>query len=224
MVLHPVEGVLARPVTGLQQDRTLGVGAGVRDQLLVDVAAFGLVAGDGGLVGEENAADRALFLRLWSRGDDRQPGEEQIALRQPQPPRGLAEMGHVAGGVHRDHVGAVPVQVSRGDLLDDDADPAGDQHRAGPAAPRDDGGQLNAQPLGERTREAGDDDIGLQRLGDHLLPAHGLHRGDTGVGDLLRGKRGANAGNDDPAGESAGFQFPVDTGAPFQLRIESGHQ
>ena len=224
MVLHPVEGVLARPVARFQAHAPLRVGPGVPDQLVVDVTAFGLAGGDRGLVGEEHPADRALPRRLRCGGDEGQTGDEEVAVRQAQPPSGVAEVGRVVHRVHRDHIGTAAVQVAGGDLLDDDADPARDHDRARSVEPRGEGGQLDAQPLGQRARETGDDDVGLQRPDDHVVPGHGLDGCHARVGDLLRGKRGTQVRHDDTTGESAGFEFPLDTGTPFQLGIESGHQ
>ncbi len=64
VVAHAVERVLVEAVPGLEEHLPIGVGAGVLDQLRVDVVALDLRCRNGRLVGEQDCADRAAADRV----------------------------------------------------------------------------------------------------------------------------------------------------------------
>lgn len=196
--LLQVRGVFARLGAELEEHLAARVEAGVVDQPPQDVGPFGPGGGHGRLGGE----DQAVASGLGGVGGAAEEGQGGLDDRVGAGADALVDAAETLGvvaGVGEDDIGAVAQEEPVGELLVDDADVAGDDHRAslqgqvgqaledGPDGAADKGEDDHVVPFAARLRVP----YGAQELRARHLARGG--RGHPGLGELARGGRGPSA-------------------------------
>ena len=219
MVVHAVDRVLAQAVPRLEEDLAVGVAARVLHEPPVEVHAVARPRRDRRLVGEEHGPHGPGPLRPGPGRQERQAGEHEVVVGDREALGGEPEVLQLVPGVDGHDVGPAAVEVAGRDALQDQADPAGHDHRPGAQAALL---QADGQPTDLRAEQRAHDHVGGRRRLEDVVPVRGAHRGEADVVELPLGEARPAAGRQHLDDRAAALQLVADAGRPLQLGVEGG--